>query len=189
MNLVGTLARFDERTVRMALAGVLVLVLAAAVTYLVVPEGRALRDAWQAREALRNTIGNRTRMDAEIAALGGHIEDLQKRLHGDMASRPVRQMESYIIGRLQAISWRHKVELRGVTPGQGRQVRMFREIMFDVQLAGGYFALVDWLRDLSRELGFVVVKEYELVPATRDTRDPPLLLKLKMVSYRSEAAA
>jgi hypothetical protein len=61
---------------------------------------------------------------------------------------------------------------------------MYREVLFRVELSGDYFALLDWLADVSEELGFVVIKEYQLSVADVDPQDPVLTTKLLLAAYR-----
>jgi Tfp pilus assembly protein PilO len=180
------LARLDNRSFLLALLGLLVLVTAAAFSYLVWPQIKAYGAELHTRETLREVIDNGDALEHELATLKAQVEELKRRLHGDMANLPIKQMEAYIIGRLQAMSWRHDVELSSIQPGAGQSVEMFREILFDVALSGHYFNLVSWLKDLGNELGFVVIKEYEMKPLGRETEgEPRLALDLTIVSYRA----
>ena len=110
---------------------------------------------------------------------------LRRRLHGDMANLPPKEIEAYIIGRLQAISWRNRVELVGVEPNSGEMIESFREMLFTVRLAGDYFDLYNWLRDLGKELGFVVIKRYQMSPVDRNEEVPRLSAELTIASYRT----
>ena len=185
MSVVAQLDRLDDRSLLLLLVGTAALLFAAGVTYLLVPQYKSLRTAIETRTTMRETVLKGKAVYGELESLTEQVESLRKRVHGDMANRPLNQMESYIIGRLQRISWEHNVELRGVAPGPGRSVEMFKEIVFDVELVGRYFDLVGWLRELSEQLGFVVVKEFRLRPlAAPDADEPNLTMHLKMVSYR-----
>ncbi len=184
MSVMVQLERLDDRSLLMLLVGAAVLLFTAGVVYLLVPQYKELRTAMETRGTMQETVTKGKAVYGELDRLEADVAELRQRVHGDMANRPLRQMESYIIGRLQKISWQHNIELRGVAPGPGRSVQMFREIVFDVELVGDYFDLVAWLRELSRQLGFVVVKEYRLQPLNGDGDTPILTLNLKMVSYR-----
>ena len=184
MNAIATLDRLDDRSLLLLLAGIAGLLLAAAVFYLVLPQYKSLNMAVETRVNMREAVSKGKAVYGELESLEDEVAELRQRVHGDMANRPLKQMESYIIGRLQKISWQHSVELRGVAPGPGRSVQMFKEIVFDVELVGDYFDLVAWLRELSQQLGFVVVKEYRLRPLNATADEPQLALNLKMVSYR-----
>ncbi|RDH89957.1 MAG: hypothetical protein DIZ77_12145 [endosymbiont of Seepiophila jonesi] len=81
-----------------------------------------------------------------------------------MAGLPAQQMESYIIGRLQKVSWETNVELVSVKPGDGQTVQMFQESLFEVELNAGYFDFFKWLQTIGRDLGFIVIKKYGIQP-------------------------
>ncbi len=180
------LARLDNRSFFLALGGLLLLIASAMFTYLILPQIKSYGAQLNTRELLRDIIENGDELESELSALQAEVETLKHNLHGDMANLPIKQMEAYIIGRLQAMSWRYQVELVGIHPGAGQKVKMFKEILFDVELSGGYFNLVEWLRELGRELGFVVIKEYEIKPlGGKQDDEPQLSLNLTIVSYRT----
>ncbi|MCU7886113.1 MAG: hypothetical protein KZQ82_18130, partial [Candidatus Thiodiazotropha sp. (ex Lucinoma annulata)] len=109
---------------------------------------------------------------------------LAHQLHGDMAGLPAKQMESYIIGRLQKVSWETDVELISVKPGDGQRVQMFQESLFEVEIHAKYFNFFNWLQTIGRELGFIVVKKYEINTINKELSNPELKIVLTMVSYR-----
>jgi hypothetical protein len=180
------LARLDNRSFFLAMGGLLLLVASAMFSYLILPQIKGYRAELNTREMLRDIIENGDELENELSTLASQVETLKHDLHGDMANLPLKQMEAYIIGRLQAMSWRHKVELVGIHPGAGQKVKMFKEILFDIELSGEYFNLVEWLKELGRELGFVVIKEYEIKPlSAKQDGEPRLSLDLTIVSYRT----
>ena len=113
------------------------------------------------------------------------VRTLEQRLHGDLAGLPVKEVEAYVVGRLQAISWRNRVDLVGVEPGDGEDIETFREVLFRVRLNGDYFDLYSWLRDLGRELGFIVIKQYEMSPINQNEQNPRLEAVLTIAAYRT----
>jgi len=114
------------------------------------------------------------------------VARLENRVFGKNMNLPMKQLEARIIGRLQEISSRNHVELDGVRPGAKKRLRMFVENPIEVEVSGDYFDIARWLQELDGELGFIVVKEYEMQPITQDTT-PKLRMKMTMVSYRDEA--
>jgi hypothetical protein len=106
-----------------------------------------------------------------------------------MVNTPENEMESFIIGRLQTISWSNNIELLRVTPGNGTTVRMFEEVLFDVVIAGDYFDIYNWLQSLDDELGFVVVKQFDLRPVPGNMDDGRLNANFTIVSYREASDA
>ena len=61
---------------------------------------------------------------------------------------------------------------------------MFQESLFEVELHAGYFDFFNWLQTIGQELGFIVVKKYDIQPQDNDLSDPKLKIVLTMVSYR-----
>ena len=102
-----------------------------------------------------------------------------------MANLPVRQVEAYIIGRLQRVSWNNNVELVSVEPAIGDRVQMFQEMLFNVQLVGQYGDLYRWLWETRDDLGYVVVKEYALRRQDNVDDEPQLIADLSLASYRA----
>ena len=102
-----------------------------------------------------------------------------------MANLPVRQVEAYIIGRLQEVSWDSGVELVSVEPAMGQQVQVFQELLFNVELVGEYHDLYAWLWDVRNELGYVVVKEYSVSRQDNEDEEPALSARLSLASYRT----
>lgn len=102
-----------------------------------------------------------------------------------MANLPVRQVEAYIIGRLQRVSWNNDVELVSVEPATGERVQIFQEMLFNVRLVGQYDDLYRWLWETRTDLGYVVVKEYGLTRQDNDDEEPLLVADLSLASYRA----
>ncbi|MCP4407751.1 MAG: type 4a pilus biogenesis protein PilO [Gammaproteobacteria bacterium] len=180
------LTQLDNRSFLVILAGLLLLIATALTSYGLWPQFKQYRAELSTRNTLKDVIDNGDALENELSALQVKVETLRHKLHGGMTNLPIKQMESYIIGRLQTMSWRHGVELSSIQPGAGQRVEMFKEILFDIELSGDYFNLVNWLKDLGKELGFVVIKEYEMKSEGHDTNDKPrLALGLTIVSYRA----
>ncbi len=178
------LEKLDHRQLKLIMIGTLTLLTGASFAYVVWPQTKAYREALHSRAVLDNAGANENLPD-ELARLRDDVAVLQQRLHGDMANLPAEQMEAYIVGRLQGISWRNRVELVSVEPREGDMVEEFREILFKVELAGNYFDLYEWVREVARELGFVVIKEYEMSPLGQTEAEPRLAVKLTLASYRA----
>lgn len=178
------LAHLDARQRRLISLGVIGIVIAAICVYIVLPQAKTFRSKSASREALISLATGGSELAHEIELRMNTIAELSKLLHGDSANLPLRQMESFVIGRLQKISWDHNIELLSVRPGEGQQVAEFREINFRVELEGGYANLHRWLRAIQQELGFVVIKEFALRRVNQESIDPPLRATLTIASYR-----
>lgn len=136
-------------------------------------------------ETLRKASQDGVELQQHIQEKSRKLEELQYRLYGDMANLPVKQVEAYIIGRLQEIAWSTRVELVSVEPSTGERVQIFQELLFKVQLVGHYGDLYRWLWDVRNELGYVVIKEYSLTRKDDDDSEPLLLADLSLASYRA----
>ena len=70
-------------------------------------------------------------------------------------------------------------------PGKGKQVQSFQETLFDVRINASYFDFFKWLQRINQELGYIVVKRFEISPLGRqDASKPELNITLTLVSYR-----
>jgi hypothetical protein len=188
MTLPTQLASLEPRQLRLAGVGVVGLLLTALVMYLVLPQWRAYQVTAQSLNLLRQGGDAGDSLDAQLAALRTEVSGLEHTLHGDASNLPAKQMEGFVIGRLQTISWRNDVILVSVQPREGAPLNQFRELVFDVELRSSYFNFYDWLQDIGEELGFVVIKQFEMSESNRSNpaEDLPLKVKLTMAAYRNE---
>ncbi len=178
------LQRIEPRTLLLGMGGIVLLVATGLFFSMIRPQFNDYRASMHSRGLLENVARTSGRLEQQLIAVEGAVERLGRQLHGDMMGLPEKQLEGFIIGRLQEISWRHGVELVGVRPSKGKKVQIFQELLFEVEVSGDYFAFFDWLREVGKELGFVVVKHYVIRPIERNKPDPRLAVKLTMVSYR-----
>ena len=179
------LQKISLRELRMLLLGIGAVITAAAVVGVVIPNTKALRAANSEVHILEEAGQDAAELERHLQEQHVKIDELKYRLHGDMANLPVRQVEAYIIGRLQRVSWNNNVELVSVEPAMGDRVQIFQEMLFNVQLVGQYEDLYRWLLEARDELGYVVVKEYELKRRDNEDTAPQLLADLSLASYRA----
>ena len=174
-----------DRHLFLALTGTVILLVSACFVYLVVPKIKGNAQQEKLLASLQHVEVNDRGLSRQLQELRQRVSDLERDLHGDMVNLPAKEMEAYIIGRLQTISWRNKIQLLAVEPKVGAEFEPFQEILFRVQLHGDYHDLYQWLDDAGRELGFVVVKEYAMQPLQADESVPDLSATLTMASYRA----
>lgn len=174
----------EPRTLAIGLALIVLLACLVQVTYLLWPEIQRYQALHASRGLLLGAAGGDGGLLQELERVRGEVHGLERTLHGDMAGLPARQMESYIIGRLQKVSWETGVELISVKPGQGERVQTFQERLFDIQIHARYRDFYAWLHRIGRDLGFIVVKKYRIHPRGQEIEDPMLDIMLTMVSYR-----
>jgi type II secretory pathway component PulM len=176
--------RLDARQQLLLAGGCLALLVASLFMYVLLPQIKTYRQSLESLEILEGVASQGQAVSQQLARLSAEVSDLDRQLHGDMANLPEEQLESFVIGRLQTISWRNAVELVSIEPSSGETVQAFQESLYRVELAGSYFDLYNWLGEINDELGFVVIKEYEMEPAEDVTIDPNLTVNLTIASYR-----
>jgi Tfp pilus assembly protein PilO len=186
MNLERYLERIDPRQLRLLLSGGLLLV-AALFLSLLWPQVKHYRALRQSHGILQQASTNRAELAQQLIAMRADIAQLRHRLHGDMVDLPLKQVETHVIGLLQRLCWRHHLELASVIPRPGETVHVFRETVLDVEVRGDYLDFFNWLQDMQDELGFLVVKQYEITPIEADRALPNLDVKIQIVAYRSVA--
>ena len=179
------LERLSVRELRLLLIGLAAIVIAGLAFGLLVPRAKAMIAAQDAVDVLEAASQDDSQLAQILAEEVRTLEHLRRRLYGDMANLPVRQVEAYIIGRLQEVSWASDVELVSVEPSAGQQVQVFQELLFNVELVGTYHDLYQWLWDVRNELGYVVVKEYSLTRQDDIDDEPALSARLSLASYRT----
>jgi Tfp pilus assembly protein PilO len=177
----------QPRVVAMTLIGIVALIAVVEITYLLWPQVKNYRNLQASHQVLERALSNKDSLSQQLQIIDAEVKDLSRQLHGDMAQLPVKQMESFVIGRLQKVSWATDVELVSVQPGSGKRVQNFQERLFEVKLSARYHDFFEWLQIVNHELGYIVVKKFEINPDDRDVTDnPQLSLVLTLVSYRME---
>ena len=183
------LTALEPRKMVLLMVSAALLVAAALGSYVILPEVRSYKQSVKTLTALESAVAMKTGLGMQVTTLESEIDDLQHRLHGNTVNMPDNQMESFVIGQLQGISWRNNIELLGVRPGKGGQIQAFEEILFDVEVVGDYFDLHAWLHELDDELGFVVIKSFNIRPLDSTIAEPRLTARLTIVSYREAGNA
>jgi len=175
----------EPRFVALILIIITALILTVQGMYLLWPQFKSYRELNNSYQILQKAASGQDGLEQQLTNTRAEVENLSYQLHGDMAGLPAKQMESYIIGRLQKISWQSGVELASVIPGKGKQVQMFQETLFNVKINASYFNFFNWLQSINNELGYIVVKKFEIRPLGRqDAEKPKLNISLTLVSYR-----
>lgn len=182
------LENVQPRTFAMMLIAIVLLVAALPVTYLLLPQLKLYKLYSEEQALLDQAIINSDSLSKQLANIDAEVKSLSRQLHGDMAQLPVKEMESFIIGRLQKVSWETQIELMAVQPGEGQQVQNFRETLFEVKLVAGYHNFFKWLQVVNDELGYIVVNKFEISPSRNESvTNPKLDISLTLVSYRMVA--
>ena len=176
--------KLDARQRRLLVGGGFLLLFALLFTYVLLPPAKIYRQELAALRMLEEAIAQEPEIGQQLENLASEVDALDRELNGDTANLPENQLEAFIVGRLQAVSWRNDVELLSVEPRAGETIQMFMESLFEVELSGDYFDLFEWLGDIREELGFVVIKNYEMRPSEDVAENPELAVRLTIASYR-----
>ena len=183
MNAV--LTRLGQREFFLILSMAVLAVTSLLFTFLVLPPLKTYLQVSKSATSLSNVAIGGQELNSQLTQFHQDIELLERRLHGDMASLPEKEIEAHIEGKLQQISWQNNIQLVGVEPSAGDTVESFHEILFRVTLAGDYPDLYQWLRDVGDELGFVLIKQYEMQTLDTVAKNPLLSVELTMSTYRA----
>ena len=182
--MLALLDKLDRRQAALLGGGAFLLLIAALVSYVVWPTIKLYRTEAAALRVLEQAVLQGQGVGAELTRVEAEVAALDRTLHGDTANLPEKQFEAFVVGRLQTISWRNNVELLSVEPGAGDTIQTFKESLFEVELSGDYFDLFAWLNDIGHELGFVIVKEWEMRADEDVATNPRLAARLTIASYR-----
>jgi len=174
------------RELRLLLLGGGLVISVIVASAMLVPKFKQYSAATAEVSVLEEAKANSPNLEQHLQERHARIEELKFQLNGDITNLPFKQVESYVLGRLQKISWRNNVDLVSVEPASGQQIQIFRELLFNIEIVGEYDDIYRWLWDAKNELGFTVVKEYAM--SRRDNIDdqPRLLAEVSLASYRAE---
>ena len=179
------LSRFGRREFFLILSLVVFAGTSILFTFLVLPSLKTYLQVSKSQKSLSSVVIAGKELDSQLDQFREDIDLLEHRLHGDMASLPEKEIEAHIVGKLQQISWQNNVLLVGVEPSTGDTVESYNEILFRVTLAGDYPDLYQWLREVGDELGFVLIKQYEMQTLDDAARNPLLSVNLTMSTFRA----
>lgn len=114
------------------------------------------------------------------------IDSLRQQMDGEGVNLSSQQFESHVIGELQDLAWGSGVQLGGVRPQTGRTIDHYREVLFNIELYGEYFALYQFLRNLEQAPGSLVVNDLSVSPRQSPGSGSGLEVQLSIASYRQE---
>ncbi len=138
---------------------------------------------------LSELLENETHPAEQLKQIERQVVELDKKLNGELAELPTKQIESFVIGELQSISWQQDINLIGIVPSQGQDISIFSEHLFQVRLTGNFFEIANWLSSVRNQLGFIVVKQFVMQPIRQANSGWNLQVELIMSSYRYRSRA
>ena len=183
--MINLIEKLDKRKFVTILAGVSLIIFSAIFSYVLWPQFTSYKKSINDLAVLEDIIASKNDVQYELGSLKAQIDHAKRKLKGDMADLPEKEMEAYVIGVLQNISWDNEVDLIGVKPAKGNEINIFQEILFRVKLAGEYHDLYRWFVELRSQLGFIVIKNLNLNPINTQEDTTPLKMDLTIASYKS----
>jgi Tfp pilus assembly protein PilO len=135
----------------------------------------------QKRVLLKDEIHSGIPLSKQIESSEISVLSLKKKLYGESPQLPVNQKMASVIGQLDTISAGQNVNLTGIKPGDVTQLFLFQELPFNIEINGTYFSLFNWLYQVEKDLGPIVVKEFEISPENSTSK---LNMRLTLASYQ-----
>lgn len=123
---------------------------------------KALGQSRQTLQLLETEVHTGVSLQNQIETFEARVQQLDTRLRGTGQRLPESQMSAFVIGQLDSIAERHAVRLISVKPGSTERIFTFRELPFNVELEGSYLNLYQWLYQVEKQLGPIVIKQYEI---------------------------
>lgn len=174
---------FQPQMLVFLLASLLLLTITAAYLYLLKKPYSEYRQSQQTLALLENELVTGLSLSNLIEASEQSIAQLDKQLYGSSQQLPINQVIAFVIGKLDLIADKHNVKLVSVKPGSVENRQIFLELPFIIELTGQYLSLYEWLNDIEKALGPIVVKQFTISPKnSTDDRQ----VQLTIVSYRFE---
>jgi len=117
----------------------------------------------------------------KLETMQREINSLTKHLQGQTPLLSSSKLVAHVINGLDIISSQHAVQFIGLRPAVPATVKYFEELPFAIEESGNYFSLYDWLQEVEKELGPMVVKKIDIEPLSGGQEQ---IMRLNMVSYR-----
>jgi len=178
------LSTLETRSLNLVSGGLLLLIIALIITNGLVPEIKEYQSVVKAKTLLERNTVHHSNLDNKIKLQKLSVEQLKKSIHGEMMDVPDQYIESYVIGLLQKISWANKVDIGSIQPVPWRTMKTYRELVFEVEFSGDYFDLYRLINNMASEMGFIVIKNMEIVSQVEKPKI--LVMKMTIASYRAK---
>lgn len=177
--------RIDSRRMPLFAGASILLVVTALLIGLILPQYKAQRAAsrelWNLQQAARAAPS----VAAGQARLQADVERLELEMQNDIDGMPEQALAAFVTGRLQEISWRSEIELIAIQSSPGARIGGVQETLFQLEVAGDYADLHDWLRNVRVELAVVTVRQLSLVPLESQRPEPRLQAGLILAAWSS----
>jgi hypothetical protein len=179
------LKNLSPRTFQLSGWSVILLALVAGVMYGFLPRWRDYQKSAALQSVLSEYAAGDTDLAQQIAKHSLENEALKQRLLGDIGRLPPKQLQAYVIGKLQALSWQTGMEMVAIKPAAEGKVENFRALEFEVELTGDFFDWFAWMKKMRDDLGFITVQGYDIRTLNLTEANPNLGITLKITAYRA----
>lgn len=150
------------RTLVFLLLSLIVMALLSSYLYVIKKPFQALRQNQQTLTLLQNEIQTGIPLQNQIQMQQQLVKQLTTKLQGTGPKTPVNKMVAYVIGELDKIASRHQINLSRVKPQPPQTLFTFKELPFQIEISGDYFNLYAWLKDVEKNLGPIVIKQFDI---------------------------
>ena len=171
----------QPRILALVLFSIVLLALLAGFLYVLKQPWQALQKSNQSLMSLQREIKTKRPLRQQIQQMQTTVHKLEARLNGGGRQLADNQMIAVIIGQLDHIANKHDVKLLSVKPGKPGKLFNFRELLFYVELEGDYSSLFQWLFQMEKELGPIVIKQFDIQANTATNQRK---MSLVIASYR-----
>ena len=166
------------------LVSIILMALLSSYLYVIKQPFNGFRQQQQTLTLLQDEVTTGIPLQNRIKSQQQLVKQLNTKLHGAGAEDlPTNKMVPHIIGALDKIANRHKVNLASVKPQNTESLFTFREVPFQIEISGEYFNLFAWLRDVENELGPIVIKQFD-ISSIAQSNDRRMILTI--ASYQFE---
>lgn len=160
----------QPRMFAILLISMLLLTCVAGYLYVLKQPVKALGQSKQALQLLETEVYTGVSLQNQIEAFEAQVQKLNISLRGTGQRLPESQMIAFVIGQLDSIAEQHAVKLISVKPGSTESIFTFKELPFNVELEGSYLSLYQWLYQVEKQLGPIVIKQYEISAVADSTQ-------------------
>jgi Tfp pilus assembly protein PilO len=176
---VDRLARLPPRQLDLLLGGAIAVVLALLWTFGVRAPLAAMRIQQTERSRLEFGAGDPARAAQQLAVLAAQVATLERAL-GQAGTRGRDEIQLRLISEVDRAARRRQVHLRSAAPGAARNLASFVELPIEVEAAGAYPALVEWMADIERLPVAPAIVSFDIRPGEAGR---PRIIKIRMAAY------
>ncbi len=152
----------QPRTLVFLLVSIILLLLTGNYLYVIKSPFKNFWQHQQTLNLLQDDVQTGIPLQNQIERQQQLVKKLTIKLHGTAPKLAPNKMVAYVIGELDKSAKRHQINLTSVKPQNPETLFTFKEQPFQVEISGNYFSLFAWMKDIEKNLGAIVIKQFEL---------------------------